>query len=111
MVLCDLARSFCRCDVYSLFSIVFCFLFAVCFFQSTLILFLLVVLFPLFSSSTNIFPFSFTFQARGESKGAQMYASALDHLNEAWDLYYVVFRKINRLLPQASTCNLSYPLL
>lgn len=37
-----------------------------------------------------------------DTEGARLHAAALDHLNQAWDLYYVVFRKINRLLPQVS---------
>lgn len=41
-------------------------------------------------------------QPEDESEGAQLYASALTTLNRAWDLYYVVFRKINKHLPKVT---------
>lgn len=38
-------------------------------------------------------------------EGARLHAAGLDHLNQAWDLYYHVFRKINKHLPQVKTTN------
>lgn len=39
-------------------------------------------------------------QPGDDSEGAVLHDTALSHLNQAWDLYYVVFRKINKHLPQ-----------
>ena len=35
-----------------------------------------------------------------DSEGRRLHSSAVHHLNKAWEKYYVVFRNINRHLPQ-----------
>ncbi|CAM9330337.1 unnamed protein product, partial [Laminaria digitata] len=47
-----------------------------------------------------------TYQARTQvraedSEGWRLHSSAVHHLNKAWEKYYVVFRNINKHLPQA----------
>ena len=37
-----------------------------------------------------------------DSEGWRLHSSAVHHLNKAWEKYYVVFRNINKHLPQAS---------
>ncbi|CAM9429783.1 unnamed protein product, partial [Ectocarpus sp. 8 AP-2014] len=39
-------------------------------------------------------------------EGARLHGGALNHLNQAWNLYYDVFRKINKHLPQMSVLQL-----
>lgn len=41
-------------------------------------------------------------QAGDGSEASRLHAEAINLLNQAWDLYYIVFRKINKQLPTVS---------